>query len=139
MFSWVFSSSAEATWIFVVRSSLVGVGYAGLVLLILSMLPDVIEHDFNRTGLRREGTISAVFAFVEKLAYAITPLATGVLLKLTGYVQGQGGVLSQPPGAILGIKLGISLMPAGLALLGLVFLWFYRLDARLLRAEARQV
>ena len=88
-----------------------------------------------REGLRREGLLSAVFAFVEKMAYAFTPLVTGILLKLTGYVQGKGGTLEQPPDAILGIRLGMALVPAGMALLGLVFLRFYHLDAARLKAE----
>jgi len=138
MFSWIFATPEESLVIFVVRSSLVGVGYAGLVLMILSMLPDVIEHDFNRTGLRREGMLSAIFAFVEKMAYAFTPLVTGFLLKATGYVQGQGGTLPQPADAVLGVRLGESLLPAGMALFGLWFLRFYRLDAARLKNEARQ-
>ena len=137
MFSWILATPEESTVIFVIRSSIVGVGYAGLVLMILSMLPDVIEHDFNRTGLRREGLLSAVFAFVEKLAYAFTPLVTGILLKLTGYVQGQGGTLAQPAEAVMGIRLGMALAPAGMALFGLLFLRFYHLDAARLKAEAR--
>ena len=137
MSSWIFSSPSEPLWIFILRSSLVGVGYSGIVLMILSMLPDVIEHDFNRTGLRREGLLSAIFAFVEKLAYAFTPLTIGFLLRMTGYVHGQEESFIQPEAAILGLRIGESLLPAAMAIVGLVFLRFYRLDAEHLRAESR--
>jgi GPH family glycoside/pentoside/hexuronide:cation symporter len=128
--SWFVATPVEPTVLFVVRSILVGVGYAGIVLMVLSMLPDVIAHDFDRTGLRREGMLSAIFAFVEKLAYALTPLCTGLVLKLTGYVQGSA---QQPDGAVLGIRLGMAVLPALLAAGSIACLRFYRLDPAAVR------
>ena len=127
-FSWIVAGPDESDAVFVLRSIAVGVGYGGIVLMVLSMLPDVIAYDFQRTGLRREGVFSALFAFVEKTAYAMTPLMVGVVLKFTGYVQGQSGAAVQPDHAIWGVRLGASVLPATVALIGLVFLRSYALD-----------
>jgi GPH family glycoside/pentoside/hexuronide:cation symporter len=126
--SWIFATPEEADAIFILRCVGIGIGYAAIVLMVLSMMPDVIAYDFERTGLRREGVLSSLFAFVEKLAYALTPLVTGFLLKAVGYVQGKGGTLAQPDAAIWGVRLGTSVLPAVLALAGIVCLRFYHLE-----------
>ena len=44
-------------------------GSKGAVLLLgQSLLPDTMEWDYRRTGMRREGMLSAVYTMVEKLS-----------------------------------------------------------------------
>ena len=65
---------------FLARGFLTGLATGGLTLAAQAMLPDTIEHDFRRTGLRREAMFSAVYSVAEKLASATGPFLLGLVL-----------------------------------------------------------
>ena len=52
-----------------------------------SMLPDICDDDELNTGMRREGTYSAVNSFVGRVVGIVTLLASGILPKLAGYTN----------------------------------------------------
>ena len=70
LLSWLFAAAGEANSLFLARGFLTGMATGGLTLAAQAMLPDTIEHDFARTGLRREAMFSAVYSMAEKLASA---------------------------------------------------------------------
>jgi GPH family glycoside/pentoside/hexuronide:cation symporter len=60
-------------------------GLQGCWLMVSSMVADVCDEDELKTGLRREGIYSAVNGLSQKMAFAFTILAGGVLLNLAAY------------------------------------------------------
>ena len=80
LLSWLLATASEATVLFLARGFLTGLVSGGLTLTAQAMLPDTIEHDFRRTGLRREAMLSAVYSVAEKLASAAGPFLLGLVL-----------------------------------------------------------
>jgi glycoside/pentoside/hexuronide:cation symporter, GPH family len=115
----------------VVLVVLVGVGYAGMQMFPLSMLPDVIAADETASGERRAGVFTGVWTAAETLGLAIGPGLLGALLALAGYVSSTGDeVVGQSDAAVLAVRLGFSVVPALLVLASLPILARYRLDAQ---------
>jgi GPH family glycoside/pentoside/hexuronide:cation symporter len=106
---------------------LVGVGYAGMQMFPLSMLPDTIAADEEASGARRAGVFTGVWTAAETIGLAVGPGLLGALLALAGYVSG-GAEVPQPDSAVTAIRLGFSLVPALLVLASLPVLSRYRLD-----------
>jgi len=133
--SWYFLQPGEPFAITLARA--VGLGMtAGAVLLFgQSLLPDTMEWDYRRTGLRREGVLSAVYTIVEKLAYAVGAALTGILLGLSGYVKATGGAaVTQPASAISAIYFLASIGPMILLALSCIALKYYDLSEEKLSA-----
>jgi GPH family glycoside/pentoside/hexuronide:cation symporter len=108
---------------------LVGIGYAGMQMFPLAMLPDVIAADEAASGSRRAGVFTGVWTAAETLGLAIGPGLLGLLLALAGYVSSTGDeVVSQSSTAVLTVRLGFSVVPAMLVLASLPVLTRYRLD-----------
>jgi glycoside/pentoside/hexuronide:cation symporter, GPH family len=136
--SWFFTGLGltlpEIWW----RGALNGVAAAGTTLLSIAMLPDVMEYDRLRTGLRREGIFSGIYTIVEKLGFALGAAVTGAVLSFSGYLPTTGGqLIQQPASAIAGLYAGASWIPAMLMLLSTILMLFYQLDEAALR-EARK-
>lgn len=124
--------SMQGVWL---RGALNGVAATGVILLSISMLPDVMEYDRRTTGLRREGLFSSIYAFMEKLAYAVGPGLIGLLLAAGGFVATTGGkTVQQSESAIFALYAGMSIIPACLTLVSFTIMLFYRLDEAALKA-----
>ena len=124
--SWLLATVDESMTVFLLRAVASGIATGGILLMAQSMLPDAIEHDFRRTGLRREGAFSAVYSFVEKTAFAFGPLLVGGLLSAMGFAREAG--VDQSPSAILAIQIGAAVIPAVAGALSAVVLLGYRLE-----------
>ncbi|SDG71702.1 MFS transporter [Klenkia brasiliensis] len=106
---------------------LVGVGYAGMQMFPLAMLPDVVAADEAASGRRRAGVFTGVWTAAETLGLAIGPGLLGLLLSLAGYRSSTGDAVAQTPAADTTVLLGFSLLPALLVLASLPVLARYRL------------
>ncbi|MGY1653051.1 MFS transporter [Geodermatophilus sp. SYSU D01119] len=107
---------------------LVGVGYAGMQMFPLAMLPDVVAADEAASGQRRAGVFTGVWTAAETLGLAVGPGLLGLLLAAAGYVSSAGGDAVQSDGAVLAVRLGFSVVPALFVLASLPVLARYRLD-----------
>ncbi|MGY2084588.1 MFS transporter [Blastococcus sp. SYSU DS0539] len=108
---------------------LVGVGYAGMQMFPLAMLPDVIAADEAASGERRAGVFTGVWTAAETLGLAIGPGLLGALLALAGYVSTTGDeVVTQSGTAVLAVRLGFTVVPALFVLASIPVLIRYRLD-----------
>ncbi len=93
--------------------ALFGLLYGALQLFPFAMLPDTIELDHARSGLRRDGVFTGAFIAVEKIGFAVGALWVGVALELGGFVERHAGEqVHQPAGAVWAIRLMLSLSPA---------------------------
>jgi GPH family glycoside/pentoside/hexuronide:cation symporter len=124
--SWLVATTDEPQVIFLARGLLFGFSAGGILLIAQSMLPDTIQHDFDRTGLRREGIFAAVYSFAEKTAFALGPLVFGIILSVMGFEAAAGN--TQSAQAQQGIMLGVVWVPIIATTLSALALIPYRLD-----------
>ncbi|TDV51956.1 MFS transporter [Actinophytocola oryzae] len=99
-----------------------GVGYAGLQVFPLSLLPDVISAEEKRTGQVRAGVFAGVWTAGETLGLALGPGLYGLVLSLGGYVSSAGEEVAQPSSAVTAVVVGVGLIPAVFALAALPLL-----------------
>jgi GPH family glycoside/pentoside/hexuronide:cation symporter len=132
--TWLLASPGEPVWLFTARAFLLGAFAAGKLLLGLTLLPDVMEYDRLRTGMRREGAYAGAYNVVEKAAYALSPLMMTLVLGLLGYAESvDNRMVEQTEDAIFGIYLNIAILPATFNAIALVALWRYDLTEERLR------
>lgn len=132
--SWLLAGPAEPLWFFCLRAAVKGVAASGLLLMGQSMLPDTIEYDYRRTGMRREGIYSALYSFVEKVAAALAP---SILLLVYAAAGFQSRAEVQTPDAIAGIKWAAALLPCLYFALSIPCLAYYRLTEESLKNTRR--
>lgn len=125
--SWYFVSPETSLFSVYLRAVLLGAMGGAVLLFGQSLLPDTMEWDYRRTGMRREGMLAAVYTIVEKLAYALGAALTGVILGHTGYVRNAPG-MEQPASAIMAIYWLASIIPFAFLVASIVALTFYDLD-----------
>ncbi|QDO86927.1 MFS transporter [Ornithinimicrobium ciconiae] len=113
---------APGWWVYL-PVALAGVGYAGMQLFPLAMLPDVI----SAAGRERGGAMSGLWTAGETAGMALGPAVVLLLLAVGGFRSSTGDVvLSQPDAAHLLIVLAFSVIPAALVGMSLVVLRSYR-------------
>ena len=95
----------------------------------MAMLPDAAAVDAQRTGENRVGVYTGVWTAGETLGLALGPGVYALVLTLGGYVSSTDGLAAQPDSAVTAMTLGFTLLPAALALLALIPLRSYRIDA----------
>ncbi|MER5629928.1 MFS transporter [Streptomyces nitrosporeus] len=106
---------------------LVGIAYAGLQLLPLTMLADTLAADAARTGRRRAATFTGLWTAAETLAFALGAGVFALVLAVTGFRSSDAAhQVEQPAAALTGITAGMSVLPAALAAASLWLLHRYR-------------
>ncbi len=105
---WLLAAPTTPFWAVMVVGAIMGVPSGGVLLIGEALLPDTIENDYRRTGLRREGIFAGVYTTVEKMAFALSAAVVGVALGAAGYVQASHAH-QQPASAILAIQLCVGL------------------------------
>ncbi len=136
--SWTLGTAADPDWYIYLRAFITGIGAGGLMLIGQSLLPDTIEYDFRRTGLRREGIFADVYTTVEKVSFAFGPAVLGFLLAAFGWVEAQGGQqMEQTARALQAIDVAV-IIPTITLVISCLFLSRYRLSETVL-AETAQV
>jgi len=117
---------------------LMGVGFAGLLMLTDIMIADVVDEDELHTGVRREGMFFGMNGFVVRFAIAMQAIAISTIFSMTGY-NASLPVEAQPPA----VEVGLRVMLAALPILGLavsfVFTWLFPLHGSRLAAVKAQV
>lgn len=106
---------------------LAGSGVSTAYLIPWSMIPDVIELDELQTGQRREGVFYAFMVLLQKIGLAAGLFLVGVVLELSGFMETVPGqpAPTQPPSALLAIRLAIGPLPTLVLIGGLVLAYFY--------------
>jgi Na+/melibiose symporter-like transporter len=93
-------------------SLLQGVCAGGGALMTSSLFLDSVEQYAAQTGERRPALLAGVWSSIEKAGFAVGIFALGVVLQWLGFTPSKGSFAVQPANAILGIRLGMAVLPA---------------------------
>lgn len=138
MLSWMLTDHNITTLGLLGRGVLQGVGAGGMILMSLSMLPDIMEHDFAVNGVRRDGVYSSIYAIIEKAGFALGAAVIGLYLSYSGYIATtKGQLVQQSDDAVSALYIGNALIPALLLVVSFTLMCFYNLDRTKVEAAAR--
>ncbi|PKL39933.1 MAG: MFS transporter [Spirochaetae bacterium HGW-Spirochaetae-1] len=101
-----------------------GMGFSTHYVLPWAIIPDTVEYDYSRTGIRREGVFYSLWTFSIKLGQALAGLLVGIILDAFGYLPD----VPQTASAMLGIRLLIGPFTAVFFIVANTILWFYPID-----------
>ncbi|MCS6987561.1 MAG: MFS transporter [Sphingomonadaceae bacterium] len=125
--SFLLAGPGEPEGLVLVRGALGGLFSGGVLLMGQSLLPDAIDWDCRRTGIRREGLYAGAYSLVEKASMALGPLVVGSLLQASGFDPAAARAGEVPAGT-MGVYLGAAVLPALLYGLSALPLLRFRLD-----------
>lgn len=108
---------------------------AGFWLLIASIKADICDDDELNTGLRREGSIGSISAWISKLSSSGTAILAGFVLAVTGYHAADGA--AQAPGVVEKMRWCFYLIPSLTAIPAIILLWFYPITEERARETRR--
>ena len=131
--TWFMSGPDESLFVYGLRGFFLGAGGCGSILGIQAMFPDVIEYDYRRTGLRREGIYAGFISFAEKVAFTVSAVIIGAFLSYMGFEKGTPAN-EQPQSAVLAIMVCQAIVPMAAYAAKLGFLAFYDLDESKLKS-----
>jgi GPH family glycoside/pentoside/hexuronide:cation symporter len=126
--SWWWAGAGDPVALIFIRGVIIGCSGSGVILMGQSMLPDTMEYDRRRTGLRREGVFAGFYTTVEKLSGAVGVAIVGAMLGAAGYIESRGPTVVQPASALLAIRFIQSWVPAFITLSSMGALAFYNLN-----------
>jgi Na+/melibiose symporter-like transporter len=117
---------AGNTPVALVLCALLGVAYAALQVLPLSLLPDTVHADAARTGRLQSGAFTGLWTAGETAGLAVGPGLFSLALAAAGFVSStHDHPVAQSGSALSGVLLGFSLVPAVLMLASLAALRAY--------------
>lgn len=131
----LFMKSFYAT---VISTALIGIGLAGLMVLLDVMLSDVIDEDELKTGARREGMYFGINGLLVRLAISFQAVIMGFVLNASGY-DANLPVDSQPAGTIMGIKVLLVIIPIVSVSIAMLIFSRYPLNGEKLREVKEKI
>lgn len=117
------------TWCVYLATAIVGIGFTGVQVFPLAMLPDVAAVDAARSGVRRAGVFTGIWTAGETLGLALGPGLYALVLSAGGYVSSTNRDAIQPGSALTAIVIGMSVLPALLIAVSFFALRRYQLTA----------
>ncbi|WP_211439317.1 cytidylate kinase family protein [Corynebacterium glutamicum] len=106
---------------------LLGIGIGCTNALIFSMEADTVDYGEWNSNIRAEGGTYSVVSFIRKCGQGIGGWIGGAVIAAFGYVSMAGG--SQSAEAVQGIRIATGAIPAAFAVIALLLIIAYRLDA----------
>jgi GPH family glycoside/pentoside/hexuronide:cation symporter len=124
-------------WLAFIPNIVMGCGLAATWTLINAMVPDVVDLDDLKNGVRREGMYGAVHSWMCKLGMSLVLVVSGYVLSGSGFDVALGP--DQAPHTITLIRLFFSLIPAVSIGLALLLLFIYPLKEKRVREIREQL
>ncbi|MGI9219930.1 MAG: MFS transporter [Woeseiaceae bacterium] len=97
--------------------------------LVWSMYADCADYGEWKTGRRTTALVFSTVQFSHKMGLAVGAGLSGIILSWFGFVANE----VQTDSAMLGIRFMFSIFPTVFALLGVVAIFFYRIDSKMLQ------
>lgn len=133
-----FLADRDSLWIVWLVAAGIGLFNGGFILMSFSVLTDTINYDRLKSGISREGALSAVYSAVDKIGNALGSTLFLFFLSVIGFVESRdGSLVEQTPEVLRGISLAYIVAPALLHAGSIFILNRYRLDPAELRAAAQ--
>jgi len=108
-----------------ITSAFVGIGLAGLMVIVDVLIADVIDEDELKTGTRREGAYFGANAFIMRLGVSLEAITFSVIMGLYGY---DAHLAVQPDTVARGLRILMTVIPIVSLVLALVALYFYPIN-----------
>jgi len=118
----LFFTGINSYLVMYIYTAAIAIGSSCFFTFYIAYAHDCVEIDEFRTGKRRDGSLSALASLAHQTGMALALPATGIYLDFTGY---NGMAETQTETAMRGILTLGTIIPAVLALIAFVFLWFY--------------
>ncbi len=109
--------------------AIVGVGLGALLLVGDIMVADICDEDYLKTHTRREGMYYGVNALIIRMSVAISAGTISFVQTITKYKPVTDPTL-MAPAAVIGFRFLVSVVPAVLIGIGLIFVFFYPLHGK---------
>jgi glycoside/pentoside/hexuronide:cation symporter, GPH family len=114
-------------WMFMFALPFFSFGIGGLFTIMMSMTADICDVDELATGKRREGIFGAIYWWMVKLGFAVAGLLSGAIMAFVAFTP---GAVTQPAGAVDGLRLFYSGVPIVGTLLAMWIMRDYDLDEK---------
>jgi GPH family glycoside/pentoside/hexuronide:cation symporter len=92
------------------------------------MYADCADYGEWKTGRRTTALVFSTVQFSHKLGLAVGAGLAGIILAWFGFVANE----AQSATSMLGIRFMFSVFPAALAILGVIAIYYYRIDSKML-------
>ena len=109
----------------IVMMGIAGIGLAAAYIAPWTMIPDTVEYDQRKSGVREEGIYYGLWTFFSKTGQAIAALIGGFILQVTAYVA---NAAVQGNEALLGIRFLLGPVPASFLIASGVIVLFYPIN-----------
>jgi GPH family glycoside/pentoside/hexuronide:cation symporter len=119
--SWFLYNPANP-YLMIIQSVLVSIGNCGAWVMSSSILGDICDLDEFKSGLRREGMFSAVFAFVFKIGFGLVLILAGFIVQMSGY---NTAVSIQADQTNMNMRLVFVILPSILGIAAMAVFWQY--------------
>ncbi len=96
-----FLADAESMWIVWLIAIAIGLFNGGFILMSFSVLTDTVNYDRIKSGISREGALSAVYSAVDKVGNALGSAIFLGFLSLIGFVGSNNGSLPEQSESVL--------------------------------------
>jgi GPH family glycoside/pentoside/hexuronide:cation symporter len=124
----ILTFTPENPYLQFVGTLLKGAGYAGIWLMVPSMLADAIDFDEEKNGTRREGVFSSLFSWIIKFSFCFGFLLSNPLLELTGFNAVSAG--DQSAMALENLRYGLFIIPSILFVIAFLSIFKFRLTRK---------
>jgi GPH family glycoside/pentoside/hexuronide:cation symporter len=111
----------------IISSGILGAGLSGIILLSDVLISDVIDHDANKTHVRREGMYFGVNAFVCRFAIALEAASIGLVFTMTRY---NPIIFTQTKAFLLGLRILVAGLPMIALAIAFGIMMYYPLSKR---------
>ncbi len=108
-------------------TAFVGVGLAGLLVLVDVLIADVIDEDEVNTGARREGAYFGANAFIMRLSVSLEAIAFSVVMGMHGY---DPALEVQPATVAPGLRFLMTVVPLVSLTIAMISLYYYPIDGQ---------
>lgn len=120
----------------VVISAFQGIFAGGGALMSWSLFVDSIQLYAEQTGESRPELLAGVWSAIEKVLFAIGVFVFGAILQALGLVPSTQLIVEQPDSALLGVRLGVAVLPALGMALTVAMIWGWLRNTKLGPAPA---
>jgi GPH family glycoside/pentoside/hexuronide:cation symporter len=115
---------ATPLYLILILCVLAGIGVSAAHVIPWAIIPDAVEYGELKTGKRYEGMFYSLISLAQKVASSIAIPLGLLVLGSTGYIPNSA---TQPPRAILGIRIVTGPIPAAMICIGILFAVLYPL------------